>query len=455
MWTLQEIALSDLSTALVICGQHEILWKHIDTASRNFRKMGLDGRNLINGTIELCRNLHLYIRCSRDGREDLLQQLIQPKKRNKPIPQVSHIFADCRLRACTDPRDKVFALYGLCSELKIQLPCPSYEKSTTQIFTEVARAIITHDHDLHIICLVNSPRRAGDLPSWVPDWSDYWKAEGLDLRHRLSLCYQASSSKTQYSFSQDSKSLSLLVKIVDTVSGVGKLVPIVEENLGPQAQRIFDNTASDWFSRSYEVWEAFQSWAQLISDSEEREGPYGSRSNDWKIAFLRTITADTTIAHTIKQPQRQRSLGERVEEMKSFISWYQCLNGRNEFEQVLVQEGLIGAPGELTEEALAKWHMSCSLWLDEDYPRMNFHDSAWAFNRGRSFFVTDEGWMGTVEGVSAEGQVVAIVSGFSMPVVLSRDAGNYRLIGHSYIHGLMEGGGWPKSLDELEIITIV
>ena len=452
MWTLQEIALSDPDTALVICGQHEILWKHLQTASQNFKKIGLDGRNLVHDTMQLCFELHVYIRYSRHDRYDLLRALVHPKKRNKPVPQASGIFADCRSRDCTDPKDKAFALYGLCSEMKIQLPYPAYEKSTAEIFTDVARAIIAHDDDLSILFLVNSPRRIRDLPSWVPDWSDSWKAEGLSLRHRISILYQASSSKALYSFSQDSKSLILLAKIVDSVSRVGKPIPVVEEKPGPQPQGIFNRTCSDWFSRSHAVWGAVQSWAQFVSDSEECDGPYGSRSNDWMIAFLRTMMADSD---AVKKLHGKDSLEENFEELQGFVSWYKSLNGRNDFEQVLIEKGLISAPGELEEEALAQLHMGCSLWLDEDKPLMEFHDSVWAFHRGKSFFMTNEGWMGTVEGLPAEGDVVALISGLPMPVVLSRDAGNYRLIGHAYVHGLMNGLGWPKSLDELELIAIV
>ncbi|KAH0537231.1 hypothetical protein FGG08_005973 [Glutinoglossum americanum] len=458
MWTLQEIALSDPDTALVICSQHEILWKQLQTASQKFREIGLDGRDLINSTMQLYSKLHLYIRCSRLGLDDLLRRLVHPKKRNKPIPQVSDIFADCRLRDCTDPKDKAFALYGLCSELKIQLPYPTYEKNTAQIFTEVARAIITHDDDLDVLYLVNSPRRIEDLPSWVPDWSDSWKSEGLNLRYRYSTQFQASSSKALYSFSQDSKSLILLAKIVDTVSGVGKPIPIVEEKLGPQLPGIFKRTSPDWFSRSYAVWEAVQSWARLVSDSERDVGPYGSESNDWMIAFLDTMMAHERVIDSIKQRKRERSLEERVEEMRGFLSWYKSLNGQNDFkrdfEQGLLEDGFISAPGELGEETIAHYHMSCSLWLAEDHQLMEFHDSVWAFHRGMSFFMTNEGWMGTVEGLPAEGDVVALISGLSMPIVLRRDAGNYRLVGHAYVHGLMDGK-WPNSLDALELITIV
>jgi hypothetical protein len=124
--------------------------------------------------------------------------------------------------------------------LKIQLPYPAYEKTTAQIFTEVARAIIIHDDDLDILSLAYSPRRAIGFPSWVPDWNDYWKVEGLNFRHSFSRFYQASSSKALYSFSQDSKSLIVLAKIVDHVSRVGSLIPVVEGEVGPRIHSILE-----------------------------------------------------------------------------------------------------------------------------------------------------------------------------------------------------------------------
>jgi hypothetical protein len=47
--------------------------------------------------------------------------------------------------------------------------------------------------------------------------------------------------------------------------------------------------------------------------------------------------------------------------------------------------------------------------------------------------------MGTVEGLLVEGDIVAIISGLAIPVVLSRDVENYRLVGRGYVHRLTNG----------------
>jgi hypothetical protein len=197
------------------------------------------------------------------------QSLTLKRKRNKMFPPVSNIFEQCRVRESTDPRDKVFALYGLCSELDIPLPAPDYAKSLNQIYSQVTRALIDQDENLDVLYMVNTPRRLRDLPSWVPDWSDSWKAEGLSHRARLSKVYRASHSKAFYSFDQDCKTLVVLAKIVDTVTKAGDAIPIVEENLGPRVQGIFDRTIPDWFGRNMAVWKVVQGWVRCFVDNQE------------------------------------------------------------------------------------------------------------------------------------------------------------------------------------------
>ncbi len=69
------------------------------------------------------------------------------------------------MRESTDPRDKVFALYGPCCNLDIPLPAPDYAKSLDQIYSQVTRALIDQDENLDILYMVNTPRRLTDLPS--------------------------------------------------------------------------------------------------------------------------------------------------------------------------------------------------------------------------------------------------------------------------------------------------
>jgi hypothetical protein len=145
----------------------------------------------------------------------------------------------------------------------------------------------------------------------------------------------------------------------------------------------------------------------------------------------------------------------KFQEIKGFYAWYKSLSEEKEFEKELLDRGMIGAIGELDAEKLAGFHMGCVLWLNDDRDVAEFHDILWAFQRGKTFFITKEGWIGTAEGTIREGDLIVLVAGLEMPLVLSPVGENYRLVGHGYVHGLMDGEQWPETLDQLKLINIV
>jgi hypothetical protein len=446
MWTLQEIALNDCNKAVFICGQYEIPWRILQVAGDSFRNLGLDKRSLITGPMQIYIRLWFCIHYIRNDTPELLKTIVHEKKRNKPLPQASDIFTACHQQECTNPKDKVYALHGLCSKLNIQLPSPDYRKSTEEIFTEATRAIITHDENLDVLFFVNSPRRLNGLPSWVPDFSDHWIGEGLEHRPSFSLLYEASKSNALYSFSQDSKSLTVLARVMGTVSRIGKPVPIID---------VYNEISKDEIPRDIEIWEAFQSWAQIVLDSEDSDGPYGHDWGYWRVAFLRVLTAEKYTHISVHQPDDSPSVFERLDEITIFMLWYQNILGQSDFEKALIETGRISLPGELKKEELAQMHMDYSLLPKDKNECSIFHYYVWAFQRGKSFFKTEEGWMGTVEGLPSENDVVAIISGLSMPLVLSPVGGSYRLVGSAYVHGMMQGEFRLESLDVLKLITII
>lgn len=437
------------------------MWKDIILATERFGDMGLDEGGWLGKVMQLYVKLHMFIRCFRYDLDDLYEELQQQRKwrMDKPAPQASELFTDCRLRASTDPRDKAFALQGLCSELGIKLPPPDYNKSVAQVFSEVTRAAIRHDEDLDVLFLVSSPRRLEGLPSWVPDWSDRWKAGGCDIRHKLAKFYRASPAEAQYSFSDDSRSLVVSAAILDTVSEFAKPIPISEvEDLGPLSNdSAFDRSSVNWMSNSYAVWEAVQSWVQLVSKHEKSEVPYVGDSGLWSFSFFRTLKADAHEGAAFQSPDGKPPFDAIHEELQSFLSWYRLLEDPSSQEQYIqdsfVEAGLLSGPDVLGKEMLSQFQMAFSLIADEEL--VKFHQSVWTFNFGRTFFITKNGWMGTSGGCLSEGDVVAIVAGVDMPVMLSPVCEDYRLVGHCYVHEMMNGEGWPESTDELKSITIV
>jgi hypothetical protein len=73
----------------------------------------------------------------------------------------------------TDPRDKIYALLGLCSESDTSAIKPDYSISVAELYTAVARHFITKTKDLTPLQYSdgNQDLKHG-LPSWVPDYSD-------------------------------------------------------------------------------------------------------------------------------------------------------------------------------------------------------------------------------------------------------------------------------------------
>ena len=77
-----------------------------------------------------------------------------------------------KLRKCGDQRDKVFAILGICKELKSADVKIEYSVSVAQVYSEVARFIITRDCSLKLLRVCQSyGSRHVELLSWVPNWN--------------------------------------------------------------------------------------------------------------------------------------------------------------------------------------------------------------------------------------------------------------------------------------------
>lgn len=85
------------------------------------------------------------------------------------------LLIELRIMRSTDPRDKVFALLGFVAldGPFFELIAPDYEKSTEQVYLDVARYLILTEQTLDVLnrresCL--SIGRSPSIPTWAPDW---------------------------------------------------------------------------------------------------------------------------------------------------------------------------------------------------------------------------------------------------------------------------------------------
>jgi hypothetical protein len=95
---------------------------------------------------------------------------------NKPISLFQAMSWTLHTKA-TDPRNKIFALLGLCHDGMRLVPVPNYRQSLDSIISDMSRSMITLSRSLDIICLKgsNSPQsQHTELSTWAPNWPNLW-----------------------------------------------------------------------------------------------------------------------------------------------------------------------------------------------------------------------------------------------------------------------------------------
>lgn len=116
---------------------------------------------------------------------------------------------------------------------------------------------------------------------------------------------------------------------------------------------------------------------------------------------------------------------------------------------------MMSEPGEFKPELLTRLHIGCALWADDDSTVADFHREVWVSQRGKSFFMTEGGWMRTAEGTAKAGDVLALVAGLELPLILSPVGDYCQIAAYAHVHGLMDGERWPKTLDEFKLVSPV
>ncbi|KAI0544137.1 heterokaryon incompatibility protein-domain-containing protein [Xylaria curta] len=176
MWVVQEAICA--KAAVVICGQHMLDFNTLMSAVEYGRRSGLfyiyRQRKLLlpfhigPSPTQISAAMAMYTLTSQLSLEDDLLSFLRRFHGSKSA----------------DPRDKLFALYGISSldrmkllnhDFKAMEIFPDYRTDPKTLFIKTAKGILerTHNLDLLLIPRLRNPNdnRVKDLPSWVPDWS--------------------------------------------------------------------------------------------------------------------------------------------------------------------------------------------------------------------------------------------------------------------------------------------
>lgn len=129
--------------------------------------------DLISGSWSMSNMLQIWD----DVKKDRLESFIYVSR---------HLFADTR---CADPRDKVYATFGLSREFQNPHAIRSlvnYSVDKSEVYARTTKFVIDANHNLAILSLVAN-RAASDtldaMPSWCPDFDDRKSGPGMLRLH--------------------------------------------------------------------------------------------------------------------------------------------------------------------------------------------------------------------------------------------------------------------------------
>lgn len=160
VWVIQECALA--KDVLVTCGSQEMDWEDFFSGAVSTFFMGWHTGGQSTSTVFLTLFKINFARLgAAEGDETHELHLLT-------------LLNNFRTSLATDPRDKIYAFFGLTnSPLKQLRLAPNYRTDTIDVYINLAKALI---RDCDTLDILSVPRRAAGLalplPSWCPDWMD-------------------------------------------------------------------------------------------------------------------------------------------------------------------------------------------------------------------------------------------------------------------------------------------
>jgi hypothetical protein len=160
VWVIQEIAVA--SKAQVMYGDFHMPWDIVSELLKTLSRKSLALNK--QQTCSFRNALHLL-----EFRDRFLQR--QPFELLQAI-QLTH------QALATDPRDKIFALLGLCHDSHHIMPLPNYRQPLETIIADMIKVVMVMNRSLDLMCLKGTGHphkyKVPGLPSWAPNFVNFW-----------------------------------------------------------------------------------------------------------------------------------------------------------------------------------------------------------------------------------------------------------------------------------------
>lgn len=201
-----------------------------------------------------------------------------------------------RQRECKDPRDMIYGLIGLASDLTKGDLTPDYSSPVSKIYTDATTLLIQKSQSLGIFSQLYHPSKSQlesepdrvtlNLPSWVADWSTSWSDKYISehmIRQSIQDRHFRTGGKAGYTFFARNNHTAICKGLI-----VGKIKTLSE----PRGDSFHVLTLASWqdsMDIAEKVNTPYRSWKL---DNEPCAG-YWYGGNLWLDAFYRTISSST------------------------------------------------------------------------------------------------------------------------------------------------------------------
>ncbi|KAK0609423.1 heterokaryon incompatibility protein-domain-containing protein [Immersiella caudata] len=367
----------------------------------------------------------------------------------------------CRSCAATDPRDKIFSLFGILEKTGSQLPeIPwDYRTTTQDLYRLTVLAVIQATRRLDILSQVQDPTHTSipGLPSWVPDFSaGLGAAQFDDPGHPTSL---ASGSTTYNPFPTVGVLPQLQLRVegyfIDNITDVAALkgcyfarTARIVSQLPPRyhPKRRYATTSS---TRS----EAY--FRTLLADPNRDDDPDTLKLG---FGFSEWITSELARVLVVWKQSQSEDSKEKVVSPK-VVAYFKRLNEKFTLWKALME----GEPKEYIhidtttdaavyvspetrlrfipdEAAINRCISPNRIKCPESPCKTRFMSRMLEVKRGHRTFRTPNHYLGMGPVSSQVGDEVWILKGARTPFILRRKGPDqYQLIGEAYVHGIMHG----------------
>lgn len=423
IWTLQETVLAKSVT--YICGLHVFANGELDGFIRSF---------ILHFSGQMCCNLNNVTMVV--GMKNLaglmgpfvnqMTEMVYVADNRGTLPFLD-IASKFRHRQATDPRDKVFGLLDLTHDVPKDII--SYKYSVADIYAKATMHIIAETRNLDVLSHVLPPSlgcmehgKDTELPSWAPDWSDFYRFEYWRLRSVISrqsyagffnACGQ--NSTPYWHKSSDSQPMKLILNGFQC----GTIC-----QMGSSCRPSNGKDSGSW---EYNV---LAEWREMLNVDREPEQVYrpiidreqGQVSSTGMLdAFWRTLFAN--IDPQRSEPNKTQEADGHTRDVHDKW-WWDCLVHTK-------YKKMPGAGRQLDEHTFQV-----------------VADHVIQMTAGRKFVMSDTGLIGIASENVQPGDQIWVLNGGKVPLILRPRAdaqreenhdNEYLLVGDSYVHGIMNG----------------